>query len=114
MSDIRLTPQDMSDVGFAPTRTAITTGNTYQVRNDGNVILMFLKTGAGAANITLITPLTENGLAVADRILVVPATTGDKAIGPFNPRIYNLATGDLEFTTDEGTAITCAVLRKLG
>ena len=114
MADIRLTPEDMNDVGFTPTRPALATGNAYQVRNDGQVILLFIKTGAGAATITFTTSLTEQGLAVADRTLSVAALTGDEVIGPFSPRIYNDANGDIEFTTSEGTAITCAALRRLG
>lgn len=114
MGDVTLTPQDLSDVGITPTRTALSTSNTYYVANDGHVILLFEKTGAGEATITITTPLTENGLAVADRTLAVPASTGDKAIGPFSPRLYNDSSGRIAFTTNEDTAITCAVLRRLG
>lgn len=113
MADVRLTPQDVSDVGLTPTRTALSDANTYQVLNDGNVILMFLKTGANEATITITTPKTERGLAVADRTLTVAATTGDRVIGPFDPTLYNNSDGDLEFATSESTAITCAVLRGL-
>ena len=114
MANARLTPQDMTDVGLTPTRTALSDANTYQVRNDGNVILMFLKTGANEATITIATPATRRGLAIADRTLTVAATTGDRVIGPFEPALYNNSDGDLEFTTSESTAITCAVLRGFG
>lgn len=114
MADIRLTPQNLTDAGITPTRTAIATGNTYQVRNDGQVILLFEKTGAGIATITITTPATLLGLAVTDRTLTVPATTGDQTGGPFPVQVYNNSSGDLEFTTNEGTGLTCAVFRQLG
>lgn len=114
MADVRLTPQNLSSVGITVTRTAIATGNTYQVRNDGQVILNFMKSGAGVATITITTPETRDGLAVADRTISVPATTGDVAAGPFSSQTYNNSSGDFEFTTDEGTGLTCAVFRRLG
>ena len=114
MADARLTPQDLSDVGITPTRTALSDANTYQVLNDGNVTLHFMKSGANEATITITTVKTERGLAIADRTLTVPASTGDKSIGPFDPKLYNNSDGDLEFVTSESTAITCAVFRGRG
>ena len=114
MSDIRLTPQNLSSAGITVSRTAIATGNTHQVKNDGSVIMNFLKSGAGVATITIVTPETRDGLAVADRTIAVPASTGDVAAGPFSGVTYNNSSGDLEFTTNEGTGLTCAVFRRLG
>lgn len=114
MGDIRLTPQDLTTAGITVTRTAISATDTYQVKNDGQVILNFRKTGAGVATITVITPETRDGLAVTDRTFSVPATTGDVAAGPFPPVTYNNSSGDVEFTASEGTGLTCAVFRRLG
>jgi hypothetical protein len=110
MSDIPLTVQSAGPAGVTPTRTAIATGNTYQVRNSGRVALLFEKTGGGDATITITTPATLGGLAVADPTITVPATTGDITAAKFPPAIYNDGNGDLNFTTDEGTGLTCAVL----
>ena len=114
MGDIRLVPQDLITAGVTVTRTAIATANTYQVKNDGQVILNFRKTGAGVATITIVTPETRDGLAVADRTLSIPASTGDVAAGPFPQVTYNNSSGDFEFTTDDETGLTCAVFRRLG
>tara|TARA_Y100000310_G_scaffold88914_1_gene86012 strand:- start:615 stop:959 length:345 start_codon:yes stop_codon:yes gene_type:complete len=114
MADVRLTPQDLTDVAVTTTRTAIATGNTYQVRMpSGGAVLNWRKTGAGNATITITTPGTVNGLAIADRTLTVAATTGDM-IGIFKGSAYRNSDGDLEFTTDEGTGLTCAVGKGLG
>ena len=111
MADIRLTPQVLTPGSVAPSYTAIATGNVYQVRNGGYTILHFLKTGAGIATISVVTPGTLGGLAIAERTISVPATTGDKMGGGFPPAIYNDAVGDLEFSTDDGTGLTCAVIQ---
>lgn len=116
MADVRLTPQDLSTTGVATTRTAIATGNTYKVRLPAGrgVVLNFRKTGAGDATITLATAATVDGLAVADRTIVVPATTGDMIAVYRKGQGYEDTSGDLNFTTDEGTGLTCAVGQGLG
>ncbi len=110
MGDVTLAVQRAVPGSVTPTRNAIATGNTYKVRNSGRVALLFEKTGAGVATITITTPKIVGGLALADQTISVPATTGDKAGGPFPPSIYNDTSGDLNFTTNEGTGLTCAVI----
>lgn len=111
MADARLTPQVMTPGSVAPSYTAIVTANTYQVRNGGYTLLHFLKTGAGVATITVVTPNTVGGLAIAERTISVPATTGDKIAGPFPMAIYNNGDEDIEFTTNDESGLTCAVFQ---
>ncbi len=110
MADVTLSVQSPGPAGVTPTRNAIATGNTYKVRNSGRVALLFEKTGAGEATITITTPATLSGLAVADQTITVVATTGDVTAAKFPPSVFNDGNGDLNFTTDEGTGLTCAVL----
>ncbi len=110
MADVTLVVQSVGPAGVTPTRTAIATGNTYKVRNSGRVALLFEKTGAGEAIITVVTPATLAGLAVADQTITVVATTGDVTAAKFPPSAFNDGNGDLSFTTDEGTGLTCAAL----
>ncbi len=110
MADVTLAVQSVGPAGVTPTRNAVATGNTYKVRNSGRIALLFEKTGAGAAVITVQTPATVAGLAVAEQTINVPATTGDVTAAKFPPAIFNDGNGDLNFTTDEGTGLTCAVL----
>ena len=51
-------------------------------------------------------------MAITDRTVSIPASTGDKFIGPFPTGVYNdPATGYLEFTVSDITGLTVAVLR---
>lgn len=60
--------------------------------NNGDTRVWVNNTGAGAHNITAVTPRTVEGLAVADRTYVVPA--GKTAIiGPFDPNTFNQPSG---------------------
>ena len=112
MGDVRLTPQSGIDSGVTVVRTALSAANVYQVLlSPGGTWLNFVKTGANDADITVVTPGTVDGLAIADRVITVVATTGDVA-AEFFPDFYANGDGDLEFATDEGTAITCAVLQR--
>ena len=112
MADVTLVPQRINDVGVTPTRTgSLSTSNTYIVRNTGRMWLHFKKSGAGACVVTIQTPKTVGGLAVAERTLTVPATTGDKTIGPFPPGTYNDALGDLRFTLSDIAGLDVAVLQ---
>lgn len=111
MADVILAPQKLSDAGVAPTYTgSLSVANTYIVRNSGRVFLHFKKTGAGANTTTVQTPKTVGGLAVADRTVNVPGTTGDVMVGPLSPDLYNDAIGDLRFTLSEITGLSVAVL----
>ena len=111
MSDVRLTPEQVLPIGLGATYTgSLSTENTYQVRNNGGVILHFKKAGAGACNVTIVTPVTVGGLAVAEQIVEVAASTGDEFIGPFPPNIYNNGDHDIEFSCSEVTGLTVAVL----
>jgi hypothetical protein len=97
---------DLTDNG------SLSISDTYQVPNNGKVFVHFKKTGAGACTVTIVTPGTLDGNAVADKTFSVPATTGDIHVGPFEPGIYN-ASGQpyFEFTLSEVTGLTYACAR---
>jgi len=113
MADVELAVQQIVAAGITPTYTgSLSISNTYHVRNTGRIFLHFKKSGAGSCDVTIATPRTVDGLAIADRVVQVPATTGDKMIGPFKPDVYNSQGGvDLTFTLSEITGLTVAVLR---
>lgn len=112
MSDVTKNPEAVLATGLAATyHGSLSTSDTYLIPNDGQVLLHFKKTGAGACNVTIATPVTQGGLAVSDQVVQIPATTGDKFIGPFPPHIYNNGNGQLSVTLSEVTGLTFAVLR---
>jgi len=112
MSDVALAPQRVVRTGLAASYTgSLSTSNTYQVNNSGHMILHFKKSSAVDCVVTVDTPETVDGLAVAQRTVTVPATTGDKFIGPFPPGHYNQpGTNYLEFTLSDVAGLTVAAL----
>ena len=106
MAIVVVTPVLAAPGGIAAAPITMAIADNYAVRNNGRVLLFFRKTGAGAANITLVTPKTVSGLAVAELVFVVPATTGEVWAGPFTPETFNDPSGDLDVSTDEDTLLT--------
>jgi len=111
MAEVRIAPEDVLLTGIEATYTGgLLTTNTYKVRNSGRVILHFLKGAAVDCVVTIPTPKTVAGLAVADTAVTVPATTGDKFIGPFPRDLYNDGSNDISFTLSDVDTLTVAVL----
>ena len=112
MADRRLTPEKSLVTGLTATvLTDILTTDVHQVRNDGRMFLRCAKTGSTDAVFTFTTPITLNGLAVANPTATVVATTGIQYLGPFNPAIYNDANGDLEWVVDNITGLELEVVQ---
>lgn len=78
----------------------------------GDGTFLHVKNGsASAVTVTLVTPGTVDGLAVADRMVSVPATSDRFIAVPENPYI-NFADGGLaEIQFSAITSVTFAVLR---
>jgi hypothetical protein len=66
--------------------------------------MRFYKTGANSCTVSF-TAQNSKGLVVAAATIVVPATTGDVIVGPFEPNAFNDAFSDLRFSLSEATAI---------
>ncbi len=114
MAPVTLTPiQAVPGSVDGSTPQAMATADNYIMRNDGKTILHFIKTGANPATITIVTPKTVGigNLAVADQTFVVDATTGIEFAGPFSPDVFNDASGDIDISTSEDTAITVQAIR---
>jgi hypothetical protein len=119
MPTITLAVQEAGRAGLTPAYTAagasplLNVVDTFTFNNTGREILHVKKSGAGACDVTIVAPGTVDGLAVADRVVQVPATTGDKLIGPFPPSIYNAAGSSqlAGFTLSEVTGLSVAVIR---
>lgn len=111
MANVTLPPtaSDLDGTTAVPVTMAI--ADNYICRNNGRVLLHFVKTGAGAAVITIVTPKTVNSLALADQTIAVPATTGNVWAGPFPPDTFNDNSGDMDISTDEDTAITVEAIQ---
>lgn len=78
--------------------------------NDGRTFL-HVKNGAGAPiTVTVQTPGTVDGLAIADQAIVV-TNAEERMIGPFPPGIYNQSDGMVYADYSSVTTVTIAVLR---
>jgi len=115
MAIVTWVPDDLlgtAGAAVAPTRNgSLSISDSYRFLNDGKVVLLAEKSGAGACTATVVTPATLRGLAVADPTYTVPATTGDVACGPFDPATCNDSSGYCSVTFSEITGLTAAVLR---
>lgn len=110
MARTEITVQDVSLAGVTPTfAAAFVDGNMF--KNDGNVIIEVKNTGGASVNVTIQTPAKVGGIDLAEVIVAVPATTGHKVIGPFDPSIFNQAGGVTYVDTSAQTGVTIAVLR---
>lgn len=103
--------QQLDDAGVAQTYQTPNAVDTYTFPNDGRVFLHVKKSGAGICNVGVITPGTVRGKAIADASIAIPASTGDKMIGPFAPDLYNDANGLVSVTFSEVTGLSVAVVR---
>lgn len=107
MSDVNLSAQQPGTLGATTTRTAMATTDVYFLKGAAKSLLLFEKTGAGAAVITLLRINKDDGVARTARTINVPATTGDVVAGPFPEDIYG---AELSFTTDDDISLSVAVL----
>lgn len=111
MAVIPLTSSDLSASGLTTTYTgSLSTSNTYTFPCDGKTFLHFKKSGAGSCVVTLITPGTVGGLAIADQTVTVPASTGDVMIGRITVDLFqDPATGLATFSCSEITGLSVGV-----
>ncbi len=85
-----------------------------QFLNDGRTVLYFKNTNATTRTITIATAGTIGGLAIAD-VTVAVAENEVRLVGPFEPRIYNDASGYVQLTyTAVATLLTVAAIRVAG
>ena len=97
------TPQGVEPVVIAGMSAADT--QLISCKQGQDILLRVINGSAEATNVTIVTPNTVGGNAVAD--LVVEVAAGKtKLIGPFDPAIYQNANGFLEVKFSKVTTIT--------
>lgn len=106
-----LTVQNISLSGLAPSYAAADATNGNNFANDGSVFLHVKNTGAGACTVTIQTPGKVAGVDIAEVTLSVPATSGDKMIGPFDPTVFNQSDGTVNVDWSTGTGVTAAAIK---
>ena len=111
MADVTVSPQTISRVGLDPSYTgSLDATDNYFVNNDGRTFL-HVKKGTGTDSVvTVVTPGSVHGLAIADLEVTIP-TSEERMIGPFPPGTFSDADFNLEFTVTEPTNLTVAAVR---
>ena len=101
MAQVELTVHPALRTGLNITTNDVTgaSSNTYIFPNNGRVVLYASNASGGPLDVTVVTPNTSDGLAVADRVVEVPDATA-MLIGPFPKDIYNNANGLVEFSLE--------------
>lgn len=111
MAVVPLTPQLCNESGLTPTDVgSLSTSNTYTVKNAKPVLLHFKKSGAGACNVVFTSVAVTGEHKAVSKTVVVPATTGDVFVGPFDPNLFQTG-NDITFTLSEVTGLTVAIIQ---
>lgn len=102
-----LATQSIVRAGLAPAYAAASGGGD-QFTPDARTYLQVKNASAGAITVTIVTPRNDAyGNAIADNTVSVPATTGDRLIGPFPADAYaDPATGLANVTYSGVTSLT--------
>lgn len=104
-----LTVEEISRSGLQPTQTAIGAGGDTFVNDGKKTFLLFLN-GATAFVLTIVTPGTVDGLAIADRTVSIGANE-EHLIGPWPTAQYNDSSGIVSLTYDDTTDGTVSPVR---
>ena len=103
--------QSIVRAGLEATYDACNADGNY-FANTGNEFIHIVNAAVADQTITIATPATVDGLAVADRSVVVTASE-ERFIGPFPTATYNDGDGRVQLTYDAVVTLTVALL-KLG
>ncbi len=93
MARATLTVQTLAIAGTTPSFAAADTGDGNQFVWPGKPCWVEVKNTGSINSITIATPMTVQGLALADVVVSVPATTGDKIIPLTDASLFVQADG---------------------
>src|SRR5689334_19330716 len=96
--------------GLVPTYSAANASDTFTP--DDRTFLYVKNTNASTRTITITTPGTVRGLAIADPGPTIAATTGELVLGPFPADLYaDPTTGLCTVTPSASAGVTYAVIK---
>ncbi len=106
-----LTVLEIARAGLVGALVAADDTDGHKFLNDGRTFLLVLNT-AVACTLTFQTPGTVDGLAIAERTVVIAIHATDHVlIGPFPPGDYNQSNGMVFVDVDTETTVTLAAVR---
>lgn len=101
MAATAITVQQVTEAGTtvtAPVAADTANGNVVNNQN-GATTFLYVVNGTGAQTLTVVTPNTVSGLAIADRVYALAANT-TYVLGPFPISVYGTS---LQFTASAAT-----------
>lgn len=105
----RLVPQPVQPTGSAVTFDAAAAGGDVFAASDGQ-LLVLKNTSAAAINVTLATPGQVEGLEIADIVVSVPATNGERFV-KVPARLVRNSSGDANLTYSAAAGLSVAVVQ---
>lgn len=103
-----LATQSFTSSGAVPTYSAANVDG-HTIINSGKTLLHVKNGSGGSINVTIATPGSADGLALADRVVAV-AAGAEKIIGRLNPSVYNNANGKITATFSAVSSVTVAAI----
>lgn len=106
-----LTPQNITRAGLAPTYGAVAASDTI-APVVGSLLFLHVKNANAAANTVTIVDagVTPAGSAATNPTVTVPATTGDRMIGPLLSSMASPTTGLITVQHSVTATNTCALI----
>ena len=101
--------QQVSITGTTPNYVAVSASDT--VVPDSDVFLIVKNANASPDTATVVIPGSYYGQAIPDVAVSVPATTGERWIGPLNQALADPAPGLITITHSVTATVTCALGR---
>jgi len=102
-------PQVIAPTGIVPTAFTPAQVEGHYFPNNGATFLLVTNGSQSSINVTAVSALTVEGLAVADSVVAVGAGV-TKLLGPFNPTIFNDENGNMTVTFSAVTSVTCSII----
>lgn len=117
MATTALTVQVISRTGLGPTYASAATGDGNVFNNSGRNVFLHVKNASGSPiTVQIDTPGLIDGLNLPTKDISVPATTGERMIGPF-PVMYEQYDSDnsiaaaVKVTYSAVTSVTVAAIQ---
>lgn len=104
-----LSPQQVLNTGTTPSYGAVAASDT--IVPDERAFLIVKNGNASPDTCTVVVPGTTFGQNNPDIAVSVPATTGERWIGPMVPALADPATGLITVTHSVTTTVTCALVK---
>lgn len=112
MAEIDVAVEESVDTGLSRTKKGgLSAADVYLIPNDGKTALIINNAGAEDTKVTIKTPGTEGGLAIADQEVTVAKEGGEKVIGPFRKSLYNNKAEKLEVTLSKVAEVTLSAVQ---